>query len=116
MARTRGKVDNPDRLITARLMATAFRLATRNPVDGQAALAEIAAIAGDRSDLLAEGAGLLIGWRSPRREITHDWPAQAVAGSLPVAAGADLSVLDHWIRVGMQQARELRVWGNIPDV
>jgi hypothetical protein len=98
-----GKVDNPDGIITARLRGTATRWASKRPHDVDAAVAELREIAGGRTDLLAEAAGILIGARPPRAEETFGWPTQAVAGALCIAAGVDLTKLHDWITVAEER-------------
>jgi hypothetical protein len=43
------------------------------------------------------------GWRE-----TFGWPTHAVAGALCIAAGADLTTLDHWIKVALDRQDRLR--------
>jgi hypothetical protein len=69
-----------------------------------AAVAELREIAGDRGDLLAEVAGLLIGFY---RRTVEDLQAQAAAGYC-IAAGADLDLIPRWIEVGRCRAAASR--------
>jgi hypothetical protein len=59
MAIARRKPD-PDGITTARLAGTASRHASRQPLDVDAALAELREIAHGRGDLLAERAGVIL--------------------------------------------------------
>jgi hypothetical protein len=61
MSGTRRK-PNPDG-ISANIAGTASRHAGREPLDVDAAIAELREVAGDRSDLLAERAGIIFGFR-----------------------------------------------------
>jgi hypothetical protein len=65
-----------------------------------AAVAELQGIAGGRDDLLAEVAGLLIGFY---RRTVEDLKAQAAAGYC-IAAGADPDLIPRWIEVGRCRA------------
>jgi hypothetical protein len=61
MAIARRKPD-PDGIITARLAGAAGRHVSRRPLDVDAAVAELREIANGRSDLLAEKAGVMLGF------------------------------------------------------
>jgi hypothetical protein len=69
-----------------------------------AAVAELREIAGDRGDLLAEIAGLLIGFY---RGTVEDLQAQAAAGYC-IAAGADPDLIPRWIEIGQCRAAASR--------
>src|SRR5207344_1620523 len=57
----RAKAD-PDGITTARLAGIAIRRASKDPLDVDAAVAELREIAGGRGDLLAKRAGLALGF------------------------------------------------------
>jgi hypothetical protein len=102
-----GKIDNPEGIITTRLRGTATRWASKRPLDVDAAIKELQEIAGGRSDLLAETAGILIGARPPRADETFAWPTKALAGGLRIAAGADLTKLHDWITIALDRQDRL---------
>jgi hypothetical protein len=54
---------NPDGITTAQLARTASRYASRQPLDVEAAVAELREIATGRGGLLAERAGLILAFR-----------------------------------------------------
>jgi len=92
-----------DQLTVARLTGAAGRHApVREPTGAETAtaVAELREIAGDRGDLLAEVAGLLIGFY---RETKQERKAQAAARYC-VAAGADPDLIPHWIEEGRSRA------------
>jgi hypothetical protein len=86
MGRTRGKLDNPNGIVGARLMGTAARYASTFPLNVDAALAELREIAQGRGGLRAEQAGLLLGAREPT--MAHNWPTATVQAALLIATGA----------------------------
>lgn len=91
----------------ARLVAAARRDAFgRRPTEADTAGAarELREIAGDRADLLAEAAGLLLGYY--RR--TAEEPRAQVAARYCVAAGADPGLIPRWIEVGRRRAAAVR--------
>jgi hypothetical protein len=94
-------------IIGANIAGTASRHAGRRPLDVEAALAELRDLAGDRSDLLAERAGVILGFRE---EDARDgrWPSRALQAALRIAAGADLTKLTEWIAVGEERSRLVR--------
>jgi hypothetical protein len=91
MAIARRKPD-PDRITTAQLAGTAGRYASRKPLDVEAAVTELRQIANGRGDLLAERAGVILGFHD---EDARDgrWPRRALEAALCIAAGADLTRL-----------------------
>jgi hypothetical protein len=103
-----------DRLTVARLAGAAWRNASvRNPgqaappaePETSAAVRELREIAAGRGDLLAEVAGLLIGYY--RRAVGE---AQARgAAYLCIAAGARIELLPEWIEVGCSRAAAARL-------
>ena len=72
-----------------------------------AAVAELREIVGDRGDLLAERAGVILAFRD---EDARDgrWPRRALEAALCIAAGADLTRLTEWIAVGQERAQRIR--------
>jgi hypothetical protein len=64
-----------------------------------AAVAELREIAGDRPDLLAEVAGILLG----ASEGELDEPRSKAAASFCIAAGADESLIPAWIEEGRRR-------------
>jgi hypothetical protein len=107
MAIRRGKLDNPDGIITAELAGTVRRYVREEPLDVDAALAELREIAGGRGDLLAQQAGLALAFRD-RDERDGSWPSRALEAALCIAAGADLTRLTEWIAVAQERARLVR--------
>lgn len=105
MAVKRAKAD-PDGVITARLAGTAGRYASRDPLDVDAAVAELREIAGGRADLLGEVAGRTLGdGTGVGGEVGAAMrPKKALEAALLIAAGADLIRLPEWMRVGMERA------------
>ena len=96
-----------DRLTVARLVAVARRDAPRRrPTEAETAVAarELRDIAGDRADLLAEVAGLLLGYY--RR--TAEEPCARAAAHYCVAAGADPGLIPRWTEVGRRRAAAAR--------
>jgi hypothetical protein len=98
---------SPDGIITAQLAGTAKRHASREPLDIDAAIAEVREIADGRGDLLAERAGVLFGFRD-EDERDGRWPSRALQAALCIAAGADLTRLTEWIAVGPERAQRIR--------
>lgn len=100
-----------DRQTVARLTGAARRHAPwREPTKAETAAAvdELQEIASDRSDLLAEVAGLLIGFY--RR--TAEEPKARAAARYCMAAGADPDLIPRWIEVGRRRATAAR---QVPD-
>jgi hypothetical protein len=99
----------PDRdgIMRAGIAGTASRYASRKPLDVNAALAEMREIADGRGDLLAERAGVILGFHD---EDARDgrWPRRALEAALCIAAGADLTQLTEWIEEGQQRAQRIR--------
>jgi hypothetical protein len=104
--------DDRDQLTVARLTGTAQRHAPWREPTGQAwgepteqdraaAVAELREIAGRRRDLLAQVAGLLIGFYAGTAEEPR---ARAAAGYCRVA-GADQDLIPRWIAEGKLRAR-----------
>ena len=96
-----------DGLIVARLTAAAQRHASgREPTDAEtaAAVEELNEITGTRGDLLAEVAGLLMGYYGS----TAEEPRAETAARFCVSAGADLDLIPRWIEVGRCRAAVAR--------
>jgi hypothetical protein len=92
-----------DRLIVARISGVAMRHASwREPAEDEiaAAVAELREVAGDRPDLLAEEAGILLGFH----EGGLNDPKARSAAQLLIAAGADESLIPGWIGEGRRRA------------
>jgi hypothetical protein len=92
-----------DQITVARLAGAARRHASwQEPTAAQtaAAVAELQAIAGARGDLLAEAAGLLIGFY---RRTVEELRARAAARYC-MAAGASPDLIPRWIEVGERRA------------
>jgi hypothetical protein len=98
---------NPDGIISANIAGTASRHAGREPLDVDAALAELREVADGRGDLLAERAGIIFGFRD-EDERDGRWPSRALQAALCIAAGADLTRLAEWIAVGQERAERIR--------
>jgi hypothetical protein len=96
-----------DQQTVARLTGAARRHAHQREstaAETAAAVAELRELAGDRDDLLAEVAGLLIGFY---KRTVEDLMAQAAAGYC-IAAGADPDLIPRWIEVGRRRAAAAR--------
>jgi len=92
-----------DQLTVARLTSAAWRNASGlEPGGAEAALAvqELREIAGRRDDLLAEVAGLLIGYY---RQTAGEAKARAAAYYC-IVAGAGLDLIPRWVEVGCSRA------------
>jgi hypothetical protein len=97
-----------DQLIVARLTGAAWRHASgREPTGAEtaAAVRELREIAAGRADLLAEVAGLLIGYY---RRTAEELKARAAAYYC-IAAGAGLELIPRWIEVGCSRAAAARL-------
>jgi hypothetical protein len=105
MAIARRKPD-PDGITRARIAGTTGRYVSREPLDVAAAVAELREIANGRGDLLAERAGVTLGFYA--RENRDEWQRKALQAALLIAAGADLTRLTEWIEEGQQRAERIR--------
>ena len=97
-----------DQLTVARLTGAAWRHASGWEPTGAgtaAAVRELREIAGGRGDLLAEVAGLLIGYY--RR--TAEEPKARAAAYYCIAAGAGLDLIPRWIETGCSRAAAARL-------
>jgi hypothetical protein len=106
MATRRGKLDNPDGITTAQLAGTAGRYVSQKPLNVEAAVTELREIANGRADLLAEQAGVTLGFYT--RENRDEWSRKALQAALLIAAGADLTRLMEWIEEGQERAERIR--------
>ena len=101
------RASEADELFVARLTAAAQRHAPgREPTDAEtaAAVEELNEITRARGDLLAEVAGLLMGYyRSTAEE-----PKAEAAAHFCISAGADLDLVPRWIEVGRRRAAAAR--------
>jgi hypothetical protein len=97
-----------DQLTVARLTGAAWRHASGwEPTGAQAdvAVRELREIADGRGDLLAEVAGLLIGYY---RRTAEELKARAAAYYC-IAAGAGLDLIPRWIETGCSRAAAARL-------
>ena len=97
-----------DRILVAQLTGEARHHARWRPLTGEeeaAALAELRTLAGGRGDLLAEVAGLLIGYY---RRTADELRARAAAYYC-ITAGAGLELIPRWIDVGCSRAAAARL-------
>ena len=96
-----------DRVTAARIAGITRRHARGRALTGAeeaAALAELTQVAGGRVDLLAEEAGLAIGFH----EQDADAPVYLQAAQLCIRAGADTAVISRWIEEGRRRAAAAR--------
>jgi hypothetical protein len=105
MAIARRKPD-PDGITTAQLAGTAGRYVSQKPLDVEAAVTELREIANGRGDLLAERAGVTLGFYA--HENRDEWPRKALAAALLITAGTDLTRLAEWIAVAQERAERIR--------
>jgi len=94
---------DPDRLRYAQIAGAAARHAQgwRLTADEEArAIAELTEAAGGRADLLAERAGTALGFGEGRPDAAR---YQQIA-ELCIAAGADQTLIEQWIKVGQERA------------
>jgi hypothetical protein len=98
-----------DQILVARLSGAAGRLSRWGALDdaqADAGAAELRELAGDRGDLLAEVAGLVLGTAESKGP---EYVAQAEAiARLCRAAGADLEAIGEWTEVGRRRREEAR--------
>jgi hypothetical protein len=96
-----------DRIIVAELTGEAQRHAGWEPPDDEttaAAVAELRDIAGGRTDLLAEVAGIFLGTSEGE---PHE-PRARNAADLCRAAGADPDLIPRWVEAGRRRAAQAR--------
>ncbi len=97
------RASDPDQLTVARLAGAAQRHAScrePNQEETAAAVEELREIAGPRGDLLAEVAGLLIGFYRG----TAEEPRARTAAGYCRMAGADQDLIPRWIAEGKRRA------------
>ena len=97
-----------DRLLVARISGIAKRHARwREPTEAEiaAAVADLRELAGDRPDLLAEEAGIELGFH----EGDLDEPRAKAAAQLLIAAGADERQIPRWVEEGRRRAKARRM-------
>jgi hypothetical protein len=97
-----------DRILVARISGIAQRHARwREPTGDEtaAAVAELREVAGDRPDLLAEEAGIMLGYYE---DDLGEPQAQAAAHFL-IAAGADEDLIPKWTDEGRRRAEARRM-------
>jgi hypothetical protein len=95
-----------DRILSAEISGLVSRYARLPRLAGTeraSALVELAQLAVGRDDLLARCAGLGVGIH----EGDIDEDRYLRAAQLCIDAGADTSLIPHWIDVGRQRAREI---------
>jgi len=101
-------MDQPaaDRILAAEITGTARRHSRRplTATEEAAAVAELAELAQGRADLLAQVAGLQIGFH----EGDLDESSYRQAADLLRTAGADQDLIPAWISEGRQRARTAR--------
>ena len=98
----------PDRILTAQLHGEVnYRTRGRQLSEDEeaAAVAELRELAAGRTDLLAEVAGILIGFHE--REM--DEPRVKTAARLLIVAGADESLIPQWVEEGRRRAEAARL-------
>jgi hypothetical protein len=96
------RASDSDRMLTARSMSVAKRHAPwREPTQDEtnAAMPGLREVAGDRRDLLAEVAGILLGASEGRL----DEPRSKATASFCIAAVADQSSIPGWIEEGRRR-------------
>jgi hypothetical protein len=95
-----------ERIVTARITGTAARYARGRPfteAEEAEALASLTELAAGRTDLLAQVAGLAIGFF----EGTLDEPRQQQAAELLIKAGANQQLIPGWIEEGRRRRTEV---------
>jgi hypothetical protein len=96
-----------ERLTSARIAAITRRHARGRALTGveeAAALSELAEVAHGRVDLLAQEAGLAIGFHD--QDI--DAPMYLQIAQLCIKAGADTALISRWIEEGRRRAADVR--------
>jgi len=96
-----------DRVLAARITATAARYARGRPLtetEEAEALASLIELAAGRTDLLAQEAGLAIGFS----EGSPGESRQRQAAQLLIKAGADRELSPAWVHVGRRRAEAAR--------
>jgi hypothetical protein len=98
-------VSTADQILSAKISALCRRHCARGEVDDlDEAVAELQALAGSRPDVLAEHAGVSLGWAQVIA------PAEArcfqAEAELARAAGADEAQIPGWIETGRKRAEQ----------
>jgi len=95
-----------DRLLSAQIAGLVARHASATRLTGRgraAAVAELAELAAGRGDLLAKCAGIGLGIH----EGDLDEDRYIRAAQICIEAGADTTLIPHWLDVGRRQARDI---------
>lgn len=92
-----------DQLLSARIAGVCSYHGASGQIDDlDAAVAELQEVAGDRPDLLAEHAGLCLGWaEAVVPDLASRFRAEA---DICIVAGADPEKIRQWIPVGRERA------------
>ena len=96
-----------ERLLAARITGTAARYARGRPLteaEEAEALASLTELAAGRTELLAQVAGLALGFS----EGTWDEPRQRQVAQLLIKAGADQKLIPRWIEEGRRRSEAAR--------
>jgi hypothetical protein len=96
-------VSSADQLLSARIAGVCSHYGASGQIDDlDAAVAELQEVAGDRPDLLAEHAGVCLGWAEAVAPILASrFRAEA---DLCIVAGADPEKIKQWVPVGRERA------------
>jgi hypothetical protein len=96
-------MSSADQLLSARIAGVCAHLcASGQVIDLGTAIAELRELVGERQDLLAEHAGLALGWAEAVKPVlAHRFRAEA---DLCIVAGADPEKIRQWIAVGRERA------------
>jgi hypothetical protein len=96
-------MSSADQLLSARIAGVCSHHGASGQIDDlAAAVAELQEVAGDRLDLLAEHAGVCLGWAEAVAPILASrFRAEA---DLCIVAGADPEKIKQWIPVGRERA------------
>jgi hypothetical protein len=100
-------VSTADQILSAKIAAVCRRHCSRGRIEDQdQAEAELRQLAGTRPDLLAQHAGICLGWA----ELTA--PAETTGlqaeADLCKAAGAPAALIEQWIETGRHRRRSAR--------
>jgi hypothetical protein len=100
-------MSSPDQLLLALISGITRRHCGVAEVDDiDAAVAELRAVAGNRPDLLAEHAGVCLGFAETGTDALA--PAYRAEAELARAAGADGAQIEQWAEVGRKRAEQAR--------
>jgi citrate lyase beta subunit len=97
-------MSNADQILSAMIEGTARGLATDKEVTEAEAVRKLRALAAGRADLLAEAAGVSLGFSG---DDPTKWATRR-AGELCIAARAEQDQLEHWIEVGRVRAEQAK--------